>query len=156
MQALHPSIKTVWRIGIAIWTSILTIGLFIYEIVQLIGGADRTFPFGVLTGIVLLAAVLLIIFLPPLRYRFWRYELREDELHLKRGILTRVYTIVPLRRIQHLDVSQNIFEREFDLARLIIHTAGTQGNIVELPGLQLETANGLRDRLKQYILEDTL
>jgi membrane protein YdbS with pleckstrin-like domain len=67
-----------------------------------------------------------------------------------------VRTVVPLRRIQHLDVSQDIIEREFDLGKLIVHTAGTRSSDVVLPGLDFEEAERLRDELKNFILEDTI
>jgi uncharacterized protein len=63
---------------------------------------------------------------------------------------------VPLRRIQHLDVSQDILEREFGLGKLIVHTAGLRSSDVVLPGLQHEVAERLREEMKHYILEDAL
>lgn len=98
----------------------------------------------------------MVVVLPLLRYRFWRYGLRTEELYLERGILNRVRTIVPLRRIQHLDVSQDVLEREFDLGKLIVHTAGSRSSEVVLPGLNYEEAQALRDTLKNYILEDAV
>jgi uncharacterized protein len=67
-----------------------------------------------------------------------------------------VRPVVPLRRIQHIDVSQNLIEREFELGKLIVHTAGTRGNTVIVPGLRIDEAERLRDRIKHYVLEDTL
>lgn len=100
--------------------------------------------------------VVLCVVFPRLWYRFWRYSLRGEELYLVRGIFNRVSTVVPLRRIQHLDVSQDIIEREFDLGKLIVHTAGTKSSDVVLPGLAFAEAERLRDELKHFILEDTL
>jgi uncharacterized protein len=73
-----------------------------------------------------------------------------------RGVFNRVFTIVPLRRIQHLDVSQDIFEREYDLGKLIIHTAGTRSSEVILPGLAIEEAERLRDEMKKVITDEAL
>ena len=73
-----------------------------------------------------------------------------------RGIFNRVHTIIPLRRIQHLDVSQDLFEREYDVAKLIIHTAGTRSSDVILPGLTLSVAEKLRDEMKEFITDEAL
>jgi len=155
MQQLEPAIINVWRIKLGLAAGLATLGTLAYDLVHLF--RDETlFPFGLLTGVVLAAGSLLALGLPRLRYRFWRYALREEELYLERGILNRVHTIVPLRRIQHLDVSQDILEREFNLGKLIVHTAGTRSSEVVLPGLNMEEAERLRDTLKHYVLEDAV
>jgi len=117
---------------------------------------NNQIPFGVIPGCVLFFATLWIILIPVLRYRFWRFDLRSEELYLERGIWNRIRTIVPLRRIQHLDVSQDILERNYDLGRLIIHTAGARSGDVILPGLRYQDAEHLRDQVKNYITEDAV
>lgn len=154
MQPLDPSIKTVWTIKLGIACALLTLGAVSYDIFQLFD-PDRWIPFGT-TGLILLLGLTLTFLLPRLRYRFWRFDLRSEELYLERGIWNRVRTIVPLRRIQHLDVSQDVLERNFDLGKLIVHTAGTRSSDVVLPGLRYEEAERLRDEVKHYITEDAV
>lgn len=154
LRRLDPRIRTVWRLKRLIALLVLLLGVLLYDIGGLLG--ERALPTGVPTGIVLLLGLTYAIAIPKLRYRFWRYALREEELLIERGIWTRVRTVVPLRRIQHLDVSQDIFEREYELGRLIVHTAGTRSSDVVLPGLAIEEAEHLRDTIKHYVLEDTL
>ena len=151
LRMLHASIKKVWTITLALWATGLTIGVFLYEILHLFD-LPSLLPFGVLTGLVAAGGALVSYGVPRLRYRYWRFALREEELYLKRGVLNRVRTIVPLRRIQHLDVSQNVLEREFSLGKLIVHTAGTRSSDVILPGLAIEEAEQLRDAVRRYIL----
>lgn len=156
MRRLEPAVKTVWAIRIGITVSLILVGVLVYDLAILGLRGDRFPPIGAMTLGTLIAGVLMAVIIPRLRYRFWRFALREEELLLERGIWNRVRTVVPLRRIQHLDVSQTVFEREFNLGRLIVHTAGTRSNAVELPGLAIEEAERLRDTIKQYVLEDTL
>ena len=155
-KPLNPSVRTVWRIKLALFWATVFVGAAIYEITAFFGGGNGGPPTGLVLGAVLIVGTLLVIYLPVLRYRFWRYALRAEELYLERGILNRVRTVVPLRRIQHLDVSQDILEREFDLGKLIVHTAGSRSSEVVLPGLNYEEAQSLRDTLKHYILEDAV
>jgi uncharacterized protein len=156
MKPLDPSIRIVWMIRYLIWTFVLSAGLFVYDLTRVFSDRGWILPFGVAALLLLCVGVALSIFVPRLRYRFWRYELLPDELYLERGVLNRVRTIVPLRRLQHLDVSQNIVEREFGLGKLIVHTAGSRSADVVVPGLRYEEAERLRDQLKHYILEDVL
>jgi len=158
MRRLEPAIKKVWMIQYTGFVLLLSAGLFFfYELPAFFRTIDdRLLPPGLLTMLVFGLGIGLSILVPRLRYRFWLFDLHAEELYLERGILTRVRTIVPLRRIQHLDVSQNILEREFELGKLIVYTAGTQNNAVILPGLPYETAEALRNEVKLYIQEDTL
>ncbi len=155
LQPLHPSARTVWTIKSLLLGAVPVFLAILYDVTGLVG-AERALPPGLITAIVSMTMVVLCVVFPRLWYRFWRYSLRGEELFLERGIFNRVSTIVPLRRIQHLDVSQDIVEREFDLGKLIVHTAGTKSSDVVLPGLAFAEAERLRDELKHFILEDTL
>ena len=150
MQPLDPAVRTVWTIKSCLfWVILLFVAIFV-DILW------TSLPFGVLSASCLIVGALSTTFVPGLRYRFWRYDLRPEELYLERGIWNRVRTIVPLRRIQHLDVSQDLVERNYELGRLIVHTAGSRSSDVVLPGLRYEVAEYLRDTVKQYITEDAL
>jgi hypothetical protein len=100
--------------------------------------------------------IILTIAVPLLRYKFWRFEVREDEIYIERGILTRIKTTAPYRRIQHIDVQQSILERIAHLGKLVIYTAGTRGADVVIPGLPIEYAEDLRDKLKNATIEDAV
>ena len=143
-----------WRIKTGLGLALIFVGALVWDLVRFVKGV-ADIPF-VAAGSVLLLSILVALLIPKLKYKFWKYELRGEELFLQRGIFNRVSTIVPLRRIQHLDVSQDIIEKEFSLAKLIVHTAGTRSSDVVLPGLHHDVAEGLRDTVKDYILEDTI
>ncbi len=155
LRPLHPAARTVWTIKMLLGGAILVLGALLYDVTSLFS-TESFLPPGVISGASLVLVVAACIAFPRLWYRFWRYDLREQELYTERGIFNRVSTIVPLRRIQHLDVSQDIIEREFELGKLIVHTAGTRSSDVVLPGLAFEEAERLRDELKHFILEDTI
>lgn len=155
LKPLHPAARKAWTIKLLLVAAIVTVAALVYDVSNVFS-ADRATPLGLATLSALVVTVTSAIVFPRLWYRFWRYALREEVLFLERGIFNRVRTVVPLRRIQHLDVSQDIIEREFDLGKLIVHTAGTRSSDVVLPGLAFEEAERLRDELKDFILEDTI
>jgi uncharacterized protein len=155
MRSLDPAIRAVWSLKFLMLFGVIFVVAAIYDVTGLFN-AGRALPPGAVSGLTILVGGLVTFFIPRLRYRFWKFDLRKEELLLERGILNRVRTVVPLRRIQHLDVSQDILEREFDLGKLIVHTAGTRSSDVVLPGLRYEEAERLREEMKHYILEDTL
>ena len=155
LTSLDASIVKVWRLKTGLFLGALAVGVLIWDILNAFQ-PDRMMPFGVWSLVAFTLAAGVAFWIPPLRYRYWGYELRDEELLLVRGIFNRVHTIVPLRRIQHLDVSQDVVEREFDIAKLIVHTAGTRSSDVVLPGLHQEVAESLRDEMKQFITDQAL
>ncbi|MFO8233315.1 MAG: PH domain-containing protein [Longimonas sp.] len=155
LTALDPSIQSVWRIKLCLLYTVTFVGILFFALMRFFSGMGWLPILSIVGGIFLLM-VLYVVVGPRWRYRAWGYALHEDELVLEHGVITHVRTVVPLRRIQHLDVSQDLFEREFDLGRLIIHTAGTRSSDVVIPGLPLSTAERIRDDVKQYILDDPL
>lgn len=155
-HVLDPAIRTIWTIKLAGLATLVAFGVFFYDLTHLLGGTGGWLPAGVPTVLVVVLGALYSLIWPRLRYRYWSYQLRPEELFLEHGVLNRVRTIVPLRRIQHLDVSQDILEREFSLGRLIVHTAGSRSSDVVIPGLPLDTAERMRDEVKRYILNDPL
>lgn len=153
---LSRSVTKVWTIKSALAAGFVTLAALVFDVVEIFSGGISFAPFGLITGVVLIVGLLLAYVVPRLRYKYWRYRLHDEELFVQRGIFNRVHTIVPLRRIQHLDVSQDIIEREFELGKLIVHTAGTRSSDVIVPGLEIGEANRLRDQMKNYILEDAV
>ena len=89
--------------------------------------------------------------LAPGRWRRWGYAFTERELHVARGWLVRVHTVVPVARVQHIDVSQGPLERGAGVATLRLHTAGTEGSLVTLPGISAARAEEIRDAIRARI-----
>lgn len=155
IHSLHGAIRTIWRIKMAGLTLLLFLPALFYDLTHLFAPGSWL-PFGVLSGTVLGLGLLYTLVWPRLRYRSWGFALRPEELYTEHGVLNHVRTVVPLRRIQHIDVSQDLIEREFALGRLVVHTAGSRSSNVVVPGLPLKEAERIRDAVKRFILEDPL
>jgi uncharacterized protein len=84
----------------------------------------------------------------PLRlYRSWGYRLDDRVLETRYGVLWQQTRLLPLSRLQHVDIKRGPLERRFGLASLILHTAGTHAASTEIPGLAADEAVRLRDHL---------
>ena len=108
-------------------------------------------PFGLFGGIAFGWGVITVVFLVPGRWRRWGYAFTDRELHVARGWLMRRHTVVPVSRVQHIDVSQGPLERSAGVATLSLHTAGTEQNLVILPGIKRERAEEIRDVIRSRI-----
>jgi membrane protein YdbS with pleckstrin-like domain len=106
---------------------------------------------GVVAGPVVLLGLLSIAVVVPRRWRRWGYAFTGSELHVAHGWLTRVHTVVPVSRVQHIDVSQGPIERGAGVASLSLHTAGTENSLVVLPGISRRRAEEIRDAIRARI-----
>lgn len=88
---------------------------------------------------------------PARRFAAWGYALAADELHVAHGVWTQVHTIVPLTRVQHIDIAQGPIERLCGIVRLVVHTAGTEHAVVELPGITRAAAEAMRDSIRAHV-----
>jgi len=80
-------------------------------------------------------------------FKHFSYAMTDYGLYINQGVFWRRKIIVPRNRVQHTDVIQGPLERKFDLAQLVVHTAGTRNASVKLPGISHETAERLRESL---------
>ena len=101
-----------------------------------------------------LVALAVIVVAPPRIYRRLRYGLDPRLLQVVRGWLFHTDTIVPLVRVQHLDVVRGPFDKMFGTASLVVHTAGTLNSVVTLPGLAPDRATEIRDVIREQIRSD--
>jgi membrane protein YdbS with pleckstrin-like domain len=111
-------------------------------------------PAGLLVGAALVILLYLAVLAPPRRYHAWGYGMDAEELQVRRGVWTRVHTMVPLDHVQHIDVSQGPLERAFGVCSLVLHTAGTLHSQIVLPGLARDTAERIRDEIRARIREE--
>ena len=92
----------------------------------------------------LVAAVVAAGIVPLLRYRVWRYEVRDYEIDLLRGALIVTRTLVPMTRVQHVDTRQTVPSQMFGLRSVVVHTAAGSH---EIPALRPAEATAIRDRI---------
>jgi membrane protein YdbS with pleckstrin-like domain len=157
MHQLDNSIKTVWGISIILKTFFYSIVVFFIDFLLIRNNLNYWFlPHGMLSLIIFIIGLILTFVIPLLNYKFWKFEVLDTEIYIERGILTRIKTTAPFSRIQHLDVQQTLIERFFHLGKLVLYTAGTRGADVVIPGLPIEYAEDLRDKLKDITAEDSI
>jgi membrane protein YdbS with pleckstrin-like domain len=151
MRPLHPNQVKLLRLRFA---------LFALGLVAAAAAVDwfplrKTFlPLGIATGAALALGLLFLLVMPKRRYRAWAWRMDEDELRIASGVLVRSDTIVPFGRVQHIDVLRGPIQRGYGLASLVLHTAGTRSAAMQLPGLDADEAERMRDHIRGKIRED--
>lgn len=149
-ERLDPRAKTLWRIsGLLGLLPVLAGAVFAGWV--LLRVAEFSAPVAALPILgVLVLLVPVVLILPAVRWRRWRYEIRAEEVDLQRGIVWTNRTLVPLARIQHVDTQRGPLQRRFGLATVIFYTAAGPNHI---PELSAEVADEVRDRISELARE---
>ena len=156
LTKVHPSYKTLKRIGMVIAALILLLPFLVIEGVIFTNKDDTSIPNGIAIAVWAVIALMLIFRLPSRRYNAMGYAISEDRLRVARGIWFRSDTVVPFGRVQHLDVQRGPLERMYGLSTLVLHTAGNHNASVSLPGLEEEQAITMREDIREHIKRQSL
>lgn len=144
LTQLDPAFEKVLRLrGVALAALVLAVALS--------AEAFSMLPTGLFALPALALAVWLALISPPRRYRRWGYAFGPDRLRVVSGYLFYHDAVVPLGRIQHIDVDQGPILRRWGLAQLTVHTAGSHGASIVLPGLSMAQAEIIREAIRQHI-----
>jgi len=100
-----------------------------------------------ISGIVLLVSVISVI--SVLGFSKKGYLLRERDISYKTGLIYRKQISVPFNRVQHVEVSQGVLGKIFNLSSVKVYTAGGNASDLSVPGLAVNDAQ----KLKVFISE---
>ncbi len=95
--------------------------------------------------------LLITTILDILEFKHKAYALREQDILYRSGLIFRKSTVLPFNRVQHSEINQGPIERNFNLSRLQIFTAGGGQSDLVIPGLLFEDAQ----KINQFIKEKT-
>src|SRR3954447_8117040 len=91
-------------------------------------------------------AVVAVGIRPFFRYRVHRWEVTGEAVYTLTGWLTRTWTLVPIARIQTVDVTRGVLQQLFGLASIAVLTASSQGT-VQVWHLEADVAQRVADDL---------
>ena len=150
LEPVEPGYRTVLRVRLVMFWSVLWAVAAVADQVFL----KLTPIAGLPTLGVPIVGLAAVVVAPQRVYRRLHFRLTERLLQVVRGWLFHVDTVVPLVRVQHIDVTRGPLEKMFGVATLVVHTAGTHNSIVTLPGLAPERAAQIRDIIREHVRTD--
>ena len=140
--------KAKWRLSRSIFIVFLLIPLAI-TILSYIAEPETGMLIGMIVCAVLVLLQLLnIIVYPIIEYIQWEYMITDDRIEIKKGIIFKSHTVLPISRIQHVCAKQGPIQRMFKLGTIEIMTAAGMHTIQEL---DFETAEEICELLHGYI-----
>lgn len=151
-QPLSSKVQQVWFLRIVLnFLVAACLGLLAFLLSRFFHFSPTWLP---LTLIAYAAAVALItliqLALVPYRYRFHRFALSADQLDIQTGAFFRKIDLIPLKKVQHLEVSQGPLFRQAKLSELTLYTAAS---VHKLSGLDIQQTDLLREQLLKLVKE---
>jgi len=142
-NARHVDRKVIW-----VWMAPTAIALFIIWLlcslaylfmpadVTILGLHKMVFPMALFFLIAAAAGIPLYAWF-YLTYDRLTFELAENDLVLREGVLTRKSTVIPYEKIEDLSSERTLFERMLGLATIEVETAGRShpGSEMVIPGI---------------------
>ena len=139
-QTLAPAARKLWRLEGGVGTLVALVPAILVQV--LAGGMWALLAWVALA----LFALFTIVLVPEVRWRRWRWEVREHEIDLRHGTWEVIRTLVPMARVQHVTTRRDPFQQALDLATVVVHTAAGAN---EIPALTVAEAARVRDRIAE-------
>ena len=141
---LRPS-PGLWRMRRA---EVVTISVLLAALFGLVFWAAAGALAGIISVVVMVALGATFSFFLRRRFRAWRYQERNEDLIVARGVMVQRLSVVPYGRMQFVEVTAGPIERLFKLSTVKLHTAAAASD-ARIPGLEQAEAARLRDRLTE-------
>ncbi len=144
---LSPEAINAWRISGALGSIVYWLIPLGYGALSMGGDTWPEWPAYVLGVIFLTYTILEGTVIPWVRWKRWRYHVDRNEIDLRRGLFLVTRTLIPIKRVQHVDTRQGPVYRQFGLASVTVTTAG---DMHEIPALSEPVADELRSKISEY------
>jgi membrane protein YdbS with pleckstrin-like domain len=150
LEPVEPAYRQVLGARLLLFWLVLSVAAIVFDRAVL-AGTPLAWLLAVLVPVVGVSTVLTA---PSRIYARLGFRLTGRILQVVRGWLFHTDTVVPLVRVQHIDVTRGPLDKMFGTASLIVHTAGTHNSIVALPGLSPARAAEIRDAIREHVRTD--
>ena len=104
----------------------------------------------VVYAVIMVVAILNVLISTYFRYHIYRYKLDEEALEVIEGYVFVSHNIVPIERIQNIELQQGPIDRMFGVSKMTITTGGGEETV---RFVSKEVVEKMSDRLKKKINE---
>ncbi len=98
----------------------------------------------IIGGIVLTALILLF---SRIAFRKKGFAFRQHDVLYRSGVISTNTIVIPYNRVQHVALHEGFISRSFGLATVQIFTAGGSSSDIEIPGIEKEQAENIKQLL---------
>ena len=145
MEKLDKKVLKLW-LGLSIISGVVIGGIVSFGVYYFSNSQT-------LTASVFVAIFMLDVVYPYFRYKNWFFEVHDDHLEIRHGVLFKTSAVIPFVRVQHIDTDRAPTERALGLATLNVYTAGSMGADMMIPGLSRDRAEEMQEELKEKAIQ---
>lgn len=143
--ALHPKYFKVVLINLGIIIILLILIPSLFSIFKPELFLGRVW---LIIGIVLPIVSALIVLFSTIAFHKKGYAFREHDVLFRQGIIVTKTIVIPYNRVQHVALHEGLISRYLGLAKVEIFTAGASSSDIEIPGIEKEKA----EKIKQLLM----
>jgi membrane protein YdbS with pleckstrin-like domain len=141
-SVLHPSY----------WKVTLINAFFFFSILAIVLGVLLFFNQGLLVFLIEISViffVLLFVFILISRIGFKKkgFAFRTHDVLYRYGVVATNTIVIPYNRVQHVALHQGFVSRFFGLAKIEVFTAGGSSSDIQIPGIEMEQAENIKQLL---------
>jgi len=104
-------------------------------------------PFYICITVLLASFIIFNLIVPKLEYHRFSFEVAEDQIQIKSGVIWRKVVLIPMVRVQHVQYKSGPILRKFNLASISVSTAS---GFHQIPGLPQSYARQLKDIIGEH------
>ena len=149
--ALHPKYLRVVLINVAVFIAVLILAPLLLSVINPDVFSGRVW---VILGFVLPVFYILIIVFSILGFQKKGFAFREHDVLYRHGIIATNTIVIPYNRVQHVALHEGLASRFFGLAKIEIFTAGGSSSDIEIPGIEKEQAENIKQLLMGKIQKE--
>ena len=98
-------------------------------------------------GIVIPVFSILLVVFSIIGFKKKGFAFREHDVLYRYGIIATNTIVIPYNRVQHVALHEGLVSRYFGLAKIEIFTAGGSSSDIEIPGIEKEQAENIKQLL---------
>ncbi len=146
---LHPAYWKIILIFVVIFILVLGIGLSVA-----LNSVPELLPYQIQLTIGTVVIALLILFFSRLAFVKKGFAFRTHDVLFRHGVIATNTIVIPYNRIQHVALHEGIVSRFFGLAKIEIFTAGGDSSDIEIPGIEKQQAENIKQLLMGKIQKE--
>lgn len=142
MTALHPNYWKVTAITLGIVFIVLGVALALA-----VGFIEEFWVYGIKLTVVWFILTIISFAFSFIAFRKKAFAFRNHDVLFRHGIIATTTIVVPYNRIQHVALHEGFVSRFFGLATIEIFTAGGSSSDIEIPGIEKQQAENIKQLL---------
>ena len=102
------------------------------------------------------ALLMLAMVYNVINIRLQGVAMREHDIAFKKGVIWQQMTILPLARVQHIEIHRGPIERQLGLASLKLYSAGGMSADLQISGLTHSDCKNIRQFVQSYRQDEVI